>query len=277
MFEKEQAAPPPGGMDQLLKLLQDPNVPQSQKQKIMEMLQQQQHGSLDVHDEDVPVAWYADADGSAGTAPAAGSPAPAAGSPAPAAGSAAPAAGTAAPAPAAGTAAPAPAAGSAAPAAGTAAPAPAADIVASTDQLPQFGEVEKPKVSRLGPAPRESKLPGVGPSKPAIDALFDELSSGSVAKKIYEGDNGAYVVVQLINHAQPKVEDFDKGADAEIARMQEARGKAALYGWLRSRCDALTKAGRIRPAADRIRESDDKGNPAPTVYRPCMTLDFLDR
>ncbi|HMG23077.1 MAG TPA: hypothetical protein VK607_17195, partial [Kofleriaceae bacterium] len=76
---------------------------------------------------------------------------------------------------------------------------------------------------------------------------------------------------------QPKVEDFDKTADAEIRRMQEARGKAALHSWLRSRCETLTKAGRIRPSPDRIRETDDKGNPAPTVYRPCMFIDYLDR
>ncbi len=254
MFEKEPAAPTGGGIEQLL---QDPNLTQEQKQKILEqLLQQQKHGSLDVHEEDVPVAWYADADGSAQTAPAA----------APAAGSAAP--------PAAGSAGGSGAGSAAAP---SAPPAPAPDIVASTEQLPPFGEVDKPKVTRFGPTPREAKLPGVGTSKAAIDALFDELSAGNVAKKIYEGDNGAYVVVQLVNRAQPKVEDFDKTANAEIARMQEARGKSALYGWLRSRCDALTKAGRIRPAADRIRETDDKGNPAPTVYRPCMTLDFLDR
>jgi SurA-like protein/PPIC-type peptidyl-prolyl cis-trans isomerase-like protein len=276
MFEKEQVAPPSGGG--IEQLLQDPNLTQEQKQKILEqLLQQQKHGSLDVHEEDVPVGWFADADGSATTpaAPTGGSaPAPAApaggSAPAPAGGSPSPASGTAAPAAGGGS-----GAGSAAAPGAPAAPAP--DIVASTDPLPQFGEVDKPKVNRFGPTPREAKMPGIGASKAAIDALFDELSPGNVAKKIYEGDNGAYVVVQLINRAQPKAEDFDKTADAEIARMQEARGKAALYSWLRSRCDALTKAGRIRPAADRIRETDDKGNPAPTVYRPCMTLDFLDR
>src|SRR4029078_7462658 len=102
-------------------------------------------------------------------------------------------------------------------------------------------EADTPRVSRFAPSPRQSPMQGVGTSKAAVDTLFDELSAGSVAKKIYEGDSGTYVVVQLINRAQPKVEDFDKTADAEIARMQEARGKAALYGWLRSRCEALTK------------------------------------
>jgi hypothetical protein len=94
---------------------------------------------------------------------------------------------------------------------------------------------------------------------------------------VYEGDAGAYVVVQLIDHAQPKIEDFDKLADAEVARMRDARGKAAVHDWLKTQCDTLTKAKRIRPAADRIRETDDKGNPAPTVYKPCMYFDALDR
>ncbi|HEX3761630.1 MAG TPA: SurA N-terminal domain-containing protein, partial [Kofleriaceae bacterium] len=64
MFEREQVAPPGGGIEQLL---QDPNLTQEQKQKILEQLiqQQQKHGSLDTHEEDVPAAWYADADGSA--------------------------------------------------------------------------------------------------------------------------------------------------------------------------------------------------------------------
>jgi hypothetical protein len=132
-------------------------------------------------------------------------------------------------------------------------------------------------VARFGPAPREAKMPGVGGSKPAIDALFEELAPGNLGKKVYEGDNNTYVLVQLIGHAQPKLEEFEKTADAEIRRMQEARGKAAVRDFLRSRCDALSKAGKIRPAADRIRETDDKGNPAPTVYHPCMFLDYLDR
>jgi len=58
--------------------------------------------------------------------------------------------------------------------------------------------------------------------------------------------------------------------------MQKARGKAAVHDWLKQRCDTLTKAGKIRAAADRIRETDDKGNPAPTVYQPCKYFDYLD-
>jgi len=265
LYEREVVRQPTNGLEQIL---QNPNLSDEQKRQILQQLmEQQKHGSLEVHEQDVPVAWYADDDGSSGSATAAS----AGGAAAPATGSAAPKAGT--PGPAAGSAASAsPAAGTAAPAAGSAAPG--TEIVASKEILPQFGEVTKPKLNRFGPMPRQAKMAGVGTSKEAIATLFDELSPGQLAKRIYEGDNG-YVVLQLINRAQPKIEDFDKTADAEIARMQDARGKAALHAWLKDRCETLNKAGRIRPAPDRIREVDDKGNPAPTVYRPCMYLDYL--
>jgi hypothetical protein len=150
-------------------------------------------------------------------------------------------------------------------------------VEASKDVLPQLGEISKAKVNRLGPSPRQTKMPGVGGAKGAVDALFDELAPGGVAKHVYEGDGGSFVVLQLVSRSQPKVEDFDKTADAEIVQMQDARGKAALGEWLKTRCETLTKAGKIKPAPDRIRETDEKGNPAPTVYHPCMYFDYLDR
>jgi hypothetical protein len=286
LFERELMKPSGSGLEELLN---DPNMSQEQKQQlIQQLMQQQKHGSLEVHEQDVPVAWLADDDGSANAAGPGGSApaAPAAGSSAAAPGApAAPATGGSSAAPAAGgaTTGSGATAGSAAPGAGSgsaAAPAapPAPKVVeASKDTLPQVGDVPKAKVNRLGPSPRQAKMPGLGGAKDAIDALFDELEPGTLAKNVYEGDNGNFVVVQLINRSQPKVEEFDKIADAEITQMQAARGKAALGQWLKERCDTLTKAGKIRPAPDRIRETDDKGNPAPTVYHPCMYFDYLDR
>jgi hypothetical protein len=254
MFERELV--PPGG-NELQRILQDPNISPEEKQQLLQLMQQRR-GSLEVQEKDVPVAWYADADGSA--TPAAGS---AAGSAA--GGSAAPAAGTGS---------------AAAPPIPPAPPAPVT-IEPSKDVLPQIGEVPKAKINRLGPVPRQAKMQGIGGSKEAakeaVDALFDDLAPGSLAKKVYEGDGGGYVILQLVNRQQPSVEEFDKIADDEITRMQAARGKAALRNWLKNRCDVLTKAGKIRPAADRIQETDDKGNRAPTVYHPCMYFDYLDR
>jgi hypothetical protein len=130
-----------------------------------------------------------------------------------------------------------------------------------------MGSVAKPKVNKFGPAPRQGTMQGLGHAKAAIEALFGELTPGAVGKQVYEGDAGAYILVQLVERTQPKVEDFDKTADSELTRMRDARGKAALHDWLKGRCATL----------DRVRESDDKGNPAPRVYKPCMYFDALDR
>ncbi len=282
LFERELVKPNGGGSGGgIEELLNDPNMTPEQKQQIIQQLmQQQKHGSLEVHEQDVPVAWFADADGSANGGVAGGGrpEAPATGS---AAAPAAPATGGSG---AAGSSATEATTGSAGAGSGSAAapttpagpPAPTV-VEASKDILPQYGEIPKPKVNRLGPSPRQAKMPGIGGAKGAVEALFDELEPGGVAQHVYEGDGGNFVVVQLINRSQPKVEDFDKTADAEINRMQEARSKAALAQWLKGRCDTLAKAGKIRPAAERIRETDDKGNPAPTVYHPCMYFDYLDR
>ena len=150
-------------------------------------------------------------------------------------------------------------------------------LTPSNDVLPATSNVGKPHVERLGPSPRQAKMAGLGASKDAANALFDELAAGQVAKAIYVGEGDTFVVVQLVNRAQPKVDDFDKTADHEVSQLQDARGKAALGQWLKERCDTLTKAGKIKPAADKIRETDDKGNPAPTIYHPCMDFDAFNR
>jgi hypothetical protein len=275
MFERELVRPPGGGIEDILN---NPDLtPEMKQQLLQQILQQQKHGSLGVREVDVPVAWFADADGSgtpgagAGTAAAGGTATPAAAGSA----TATPAGSPAAPAAAGATAGS--ASGSPAVPATPAAPPPAATIEPSKDVLPAFGNVPVAKINRLGPSPRQPKMPGIGGSKEAVDALFDELSPGNLAKKVYAGDNGTFVVLQLINRAQPSLEEFDKVADTEIARMQESRGQAAVRDWLKNQCETLTKAGKIRPAPDRIRETDEKGNPAPTVYHPCMYFDYMDR
>jgi parvulin-like peptidyl-prolyl isomerase len=272
-------SPPPFD---LRKMLKDPKTPEKQKQMIRQLMEQQKqqggaHGSTDVHETDVPVGWFADADGPSGSsgssaAAPAGSATPAA--PA-AAGSAAPAAaGSAAPAAGAGSAAAPAGAGSAGTPAAPAAKADAA-IEATKDVLPTI-TVDKPHGSQYSAAPREATMQGIGASKTAANALFDELKPGEVAKRLYESED-AYFLIQLIAHNHPDVAEFDKTADETIAALRDARGKAALAGWLVDRCQTLTKANKIKAAPDRVRETDDKGNPIPTQYHPCMYLDQLTR
>jgi hypothetical protein len=215
------------------------------------MLQgQQKSGQIVWESKDTPAAWYAQADG-------AGSDKAAAGTAAPAKGSAAPAAGSAATAPAAAPTEP-------------AAPA-ATELKASSDQLPEFGPIEKPTVARFGPSPRSMPMAGIGASKDAQRALFEELSPGDIAKQVYEGE-GAFLVLQLISRTSPEVADFDKDADRLVAELRQSRGQAFLEDWMKERCEKLAKENRIRPNPGLIQEQDDQGKPLPVQYRPCMSF-----
>src|SRR5579862_2844072 len=101
--------------------------------------------------------------------------------------------------------------------------------------------------------------------------LFDELADGQLATRVLEGDGG-YYVVQLTKKVQPDVKDFDAKADAAIQHLQDQRSGSMLLDWLRTKCDALQKAGKIKIAGDKTRETDDQGNPLPQTYTPCYQL-----
>jgi hypothetical protein len=137
--------------------------------------------------------------------------------------------------------------------------------------LPQFGEVQKPTVARFGPAPRSSTMSGIGSSKEAAAALFDELSPGMLAKRVYEGDGG-YAVVQLITRQDPNTAEFDKDADRLVAELRQARAQAFVEEWMKAKCEQLVKDGRITPNAGLVRETDDTGKALPVTYRPCMSF-----
>jgi parvulin-like peptidyl-prolyl isomerase len=251
MYEHDKTeAPGGGGLEQVIQQIQnDPNLSPEEKQKrmqqILQLLQQQQgggegpSGSLEIESKDIPAGWYADANG------AGGSSAPAAGS---AAGSAGSGGGSAA-----------------APA------APAGPVTASTDQLPAMADVAKAHVNRFGPAPRSSSMPGLGKSKEAIAAVFDELEPGQLASQIYEAD-GNFILIQSVARAKPNVADFDKDADRRVSELRESRAHEFLNGWLKHRCEELAKDGKIRPNAELIAEHDDQGKLLPTQYHPCISF-----
>jgi len=206
-------------------------------------------------EKDVLASWQAQAGGPSGSA------APAAGSGS-AAGSAGSAAGSASGS----------AAGSAATPAPTPTPAPATTTIeASKDVLPSFGEVKTPFLETIGPVPHANELPGVGENKAAIASMFDELTPGMLAKQVFESD-GTYVVLQLKDKQQPKMDEFDKTADQKVETLRAIRGAMLLENWLKTQCEAFEKDGKIEPLAELIRETDDKGNPLPQSYRPCMSF-----
>jgi parvulin-like peptidyl-prolyl isomerase len=256
------------------------NMDQEQRrmqEQIERQMQQMQHkqGSIVTESKDIPAAWTdedpaAAGAGGGGATPTAGSAAPTAGSAAPTAGSAAPTAGSAAPT--AGSAAGSGSNSVATPSTTAPAEAPAPDLTPSKDILPAFAEMPKAKVVSQGPTPRQKQLPVIGASKEAITALFDELSEGMIAKQIYQLENGGYAILQLTAKQAPKVEEFDKVADQELKSMRDLRAMITLEQWLKDRCEALAKDGKIKPLSELISETDDKGAPLPVVYKPCMSF-----
>jgi parvulin-like peptidyl-prolyl isomerase len=248
-----------------------------QEQINRQMQQNPKQGSIVTESKDILASWQAEE-----PAPSAGSggstPAPAAGSATrtatpdvtavPVSGSAAiPTAGAGS-----GSAATAPTTATTATTAPAAPASPAADLTPSKDVLPAFGEIAKPKVISQGPAPRVKQLPVIGGSKEAITALFDELTPGMVGKSVYVTDEGNYVVLQLTEKSAPKVDEFEKVADEEVRGLREQRAVLAVEEWLKQRCEALAKDGKIKPLAELVTETDDKGQPLPAVYRPCMSF-----
>jgi parvulin-like peptidyl-prolyl isomerase len=242
LYEKE------GPTNDLQKILNDPNIPDDMKQKlIQQMIMQQQgagdkHGWIDVPGKDQLAGSETGSDGSAaGSAGSAG-----------AAGAAGSGAATL-PTP------PAP-------------PAPPVDLMKpSSEEIPKLGEVPKVKVTRYGPTPREKSMPGLGTSKDAISAVFEELAPTKIATKIYEAD-GNYIVLQLIARENPDVTAFDKDADERVAALRTKRGEAFLDTWLRERCEAMVQKGKIVPNPELLRETDEKGNVVQTNYRPCSSF-----
>jgi hypothetical protein len=250
----EPESEPLDNPDNLLQqILNDPKMTPEEKQKLLQQLQQQQppqHGEREVESKDIPAGWFEDDSGAVGSAIAA--------------------TGSALPISTTGSALPIPAIAGSAAAAGSAADAP---VVASNDVLPTIEDVPKPGLRHVDATPRIPDLPGLEGSKAAATAVFDELQPDELAKRVYE-INGTYVVLQLREKNTPDVEKgFAPQADAYVAKLREARGQYLLRGWLRSKCEALAKDGKIVPSVDKITERDDEGRALPTTsYRPCASL-----
>ena len=151
--------------------------------------------------------------------------------------------------------------------------APSTDTMKPTDDvLPAFGDVPKAHVQRIGPIPRTAGLiNGIGTSKPMVNALFDELSQGAIAKQLYEVEDG-YVIVQLVAKDTPKMDEFDKDAEAKIARLSQERGAGVLGEWLKSRCDELDKKGKIIVDKTLLRDQDEQGKSKTIPFAPCSAF-----
>jgi parvulin-like peptidyl-prolyl isomerase len=251
LFQKAKEPAGGGGFEGL------ENLSPEDRERLLEQIRQmqQQQGSLTWESQDIPAEWQQGAE--AQPAPAA---APAA------APTAAPAAAPAAPAAAA------PAATDAAAGAPAAAPAVDGAITPSADVLPPMGEVAKPELRSYGPMVRDREsIPRLGKSAPLMKALFDELTPGMLAPRVYEVD-GSYVLVQVSQKEQAKIDEFEKDADRRVASLVDERGEKVLESWLAARCKQLVDAKKIDFQKDLVTEFDDQGKPVRLSYQPCQSM-----
>jgi parvulin-like peptidyl-prolyl isomerase len=223
------------------------NLSPEDRERLLEQIRQmqQQQGSLTWESQDIPAEWGQSAEAQTAPAPTA---APAA----------APAAGAPAAEPTATT---------------TAAPAPADTAVTpSTDVLPPIGEVAKPEVRTFGPMVRDREsIPRLGKSAPLMRALFDELTPGMLAPRVFEVD-GSYVLAQVTQKEQAKVEEFEKDADRRVASLVDERGEKVLESWIAARCKKLVEDKKIQFQKDLVTEFDDQGKPVRLSYQPCQSM-----
>jgi parvulin-like peptidyl-prolyl isomerase len=252
---------------------------ESMDDKIRRTIEQQQRmpggGMPDLEMGDEPMAWKPGDDaGSSGTAGSAGSGTtgvkPDAGSAKPDAGSAKPDAGSAKPD--AGSAA---GSGSGAPttpptgAPGTPAAPAIKDIEPTKDVLPVFGEIAKPSLKKHGPYPRVEQLPGLG--KELVPVVFDEMTGGMLAKRVYEAD-GAFILVQVTAKGEASMDEFEKDAPALVGRMRMTRAAYLVEDWLKARCVALDKDGKITVPDEFKNPTPDEDKKPVMPYKTCMTF-----
>lgn len=210
--------------------------------------------------EDRPVAWGQAGEGST-AAPTPTAPTPTAPTPA-------------APAPAVGSAAPTPAVGSA-----PAAPAgPPPIMVPSNETLPALGPIERPTVERHDGVVRAGDVTPLGASAELANALFEQLSVGGVADRIFEVRSSVvdpmpqYALIQMTAKDLADVAEFDKQAEQLLERLALTRGYQLYTEWLRNRCTTLANAGKIKPDWAYLQTYDEQNRKQPITYQPCESL-----
>lgn len=151
----------------------------------------------------------------------------------------------------------------------TGAPQPKA-IEPTKDQLPAFADMPKPALKKFGPFPRVPQLPGIG--KELVPVVFDELTAGMLAKRVYEVD-GSYVLVQVTTKGEASMDAFEKDAPALIGRMRMMRAAYLVEDFLKAKCQQLDKDGKITVPPDLKQPATDEDTKKPVaLYKPCMTF-----
>ena len=111
---------------------------------------------------------------------------------------------------------------------------------------------------------------GLGSAPDVIKAVFDELSIGDVAPKVYEV-GGDYVVVKLIKRDAPDMEKFQTEKTKLASEMAQSKGQIELGELAASQCRRAKEAGQISYDPMLVEYSETEGKQK-TAYSPCSTL-----
>jgi hypothetical protein len=164
---------------------------------------------------------------------------------------------------------------------------PAPKVLAATaDTLPKVVGLDKPRVERIGPMPRDrERIVDVGKSAELMTALFETLTPGALGDKVYVVDGeentvsghtlaGArrYVVVQLVERPDADVARFEEQAETLVRREEEDRGRELVSAWLVARCNELVAKQEIKIANDILTTRDEKGEARTFQYGACGNL-----
>ena len=159
-------------------------------------------------------------------------------------------------------------------------------LTPTADTLPRVVGLDKPKVTRVGPMPRDrERIVDVGKSAELMTALFETLEPGELGDKVYvvkgeedvvggltlAGDN-RYVIVQLIERPDADISKFEEQAENLVRREEEDRGRELVTTWLRARCEDMVAKQEIKIAPAILTTQDEKGQARQFQYGACGGL-----
>lgn len=131
---------------------------------------------------------------------------------------------------------------------------------------------EAPKTRTYGPFTRSTEgVPGLGKSTAMMAAVFDTLATGQLGEAVYDIEDD-FVIVQMVNRAEPNLEDFQRDVAAKIDTMGVERGQKLLREWVFERCKRARDSGEIDVNPLHLEETDESGRKIPVTYKACESL-----
>jgi len=105
-----------------------------------------------------------------------------------------------------------------------------------------------------------------------VKAIFDELTVGEVAPKVYETAGGDYVLVKLTKRDEPDMQKFQTEKDKLTAEMASEKGQILAAETAATACRQAKENGLINYDPGLVDYGDAEGKAQKTAYTPCLTV-----